>query len=105
MGNITVSDNVISEIAYRSICSVYGVEPDDKDFKKLRKNISVERTPEDNVIINVKLEAPYGENILEFSKNIMKTITENVSQMTEKVVEAVNVVVIGVSEREFNKNS
>jgi len=35
----------------------------------------------------------------------MKTITENVSQMTEKVVEAVNVVVIGVSEREFNKNS
>jgi uncharacterized alkaline shock family protein YloU len=105
MGNITVSDNVISEIAYRSICSVYGVEPDDKEFKKLRKNISVERTPEDNVIINVKLEAPYGENIPEFSKNIMKTITENVSQMTEKVVEAVNVVIIGVSEREFNKNS
>jgi len=68
MGNITISDNVISEIAYRSICSVYGVEPDDKEFKKLRKNISVERTPEDNVIINVKLEAPYGENILEFSK-------------------------------------
>ncbi|MGQ9856223.1 MAG: Asp23/Gls24 family envelope stress response protein [Fervidobacterium sp.] len=103
MGNITVSDNVIAEIAYRSICSVYGVEPDNKEFKKFRKNIDVERTPEDNVIVNIKLEVPYGENILSFSENIMKSVTENVSQMTDKTVEAVNVVVTGVSDKEFSK--
>jgi len=98
MGNITVSDNVISEIACRAMCSVYGVEPEDRDFKKFKKNISVERTPEDNIIINVKVEISYGQNIVQFSQNLMKAISENVTQMTEKVVEAVNVVVINVSE-------
>jgi len=105
MGNVTVSDSVITEIAFRSICSVYGVEPENKDVKKFRKNIAVERTPEDNVIINVKLEVPYGENILEFSRNIMKSIADNISQMTEKVVEAVNITVVGVSDKEFSKTN
>lgn len=103
MGNITVSDNVIIEIAYRTICSTYGVEPDDKDFKKQRKNISVERTPEDNIIINIKLDVPYGENIVDFSKNIMKNVSENVSQMTDKVVEAVNVTVNSIFEKTESK--
>ncbi len=104
MGNVTISDNVISEIAYRSICSAYGVEPDNKEFKKIRKNISVERTPQDNVIINVKLDIPYGENILEFSKKIMKNVRENVTQMTDKVVEAVNIVVLGISDKDFSQS-
>jgi len=72
MGNITVSDNVVSEIAYRAMCSVYGVEPEDRDFKKYKKNISVERTPEDNIIINIKVEVPYGETWLIFSKSHVK---------------------------------
>ncbi|MGC8902219.1 MAG: Asp23/Gls24 family envelope stress response protein [Fervidobacterium sp.] len=104
MGNITVADNVIIEITYRSLCSVYNVQPDDKEFKKQKKNISVERTPEDNVIIKVKLEVPYGENILEFSKNVMKVISENVVQMTDKVVESVNVTVVNVFEKAETNN-
>lgn len=103
MGNITISDSVIIEIAYRAICSAYGVEPDDKDFKKQRKNINVERTPEDNIIINIKLEVPYGENIVDFSKNVMKNVTENVSQMTDKIVEAVNITVNNVFEKTETK--
>lgn len=98
MGNITVSDNVVSEIAYRAMCSVYGVEPEDRDFKKYKKNISIERTPEDNIIVNVKIDVPYGENLVNFSQNLMKVIAENVSQMTEKVVEAVNLVITSISE-------
>lgn len=98
MGNITVSDNVVSEIAYRAMCSVYGVEPEDRDFKKYKKNISIERTPEDNIIVNVKIDVPYGENLVNFSQNLMKVIAENVSQMTEKVVEAVNLVIASISE-------
>jgi len=98
MGNITVSDNVVSEIAYRAMCSVYGVEPEDRDFKKYKKNISVERTPEDNIIINIKVEVPYGENLVNFSQNLMKVVAENVTQMTEKVVEAVNLVITSISE-------
>lgn len=101
MGNITVSDNVITEIAYRAICSIYGVDEKNKDFKKQRKNISIERTPEDNIIINLKLEIPYGENILDFSKNVMKTVSENVTQMTDKIVEAVNVNVINIFEKQL----
>ncbi|MGB4263376.1 MAG: Asp23/Gls24 family envelope stress response protein [Fervidobacterium sp.] len=98
MGNITVSDNVVSEIAYRAMCSFYGVEPEDRDFKKYKKNISIERTPEDNIIINSKIEVPYGENLVNFSQNLMKVIAENVTQMTEKVVEAVNLVITSITE-------
>ncbi|ABS59962.1 MULTISPECIES: Asp23/Gls24 family envelope stress response protein [Fervidobacterium] len=104
MGNITVADNVIVEIAYRALCSVYNVPLEDKEFKKQKKNITVERTPQDNVIINVKLEVPYGENILEFSKSVMKAISENVSQMTDKIVEAVNVSVLNVFEKSEENN-
>ncbi|MFN3691964.1 MAG: Asp23/Gls24 family envelope stress response protein [Fervidobacterium sp.] len=100
MGNITVSDNVITEIAYRSICNIYGVDQNNKEFKRQRKNISIERTPEDNVVINLKLEIPYGENIIEFCKNIMKSVSENVTQMTDKVVEAVNVTVVNIFEKQ-----
>lgn len=103
MGNITISDSVIIEIAYRAICSAYGIEPDDKDFKKQRKNINVERTPEDNIIINIKLDVPYGENIVDFSRNVMKNVSENVSQMTDKVVEAVNVTVNSIFEKTESK--
>jgi len=103
MGNITISDSVIIEIAYRAICSAYGIEPDDKDFKKQRKNINVERTPEDNIIINIKLDVPYGENIVDFSRNVMKNVNENVSQMTDKVVEAVNVTVNSIFEKTESK--
>lgn len=104
MGNITISDSVIIEIAYRAICSAYGVEPDDKDFKKQRKNINVERTPEDNIIINIKLDVPYGENIVDFSRNVMKNVSENVSQMTDKVVEAVNIIVNNIFEKAENRS-
>lgn len=98
MGNITISDSVISEIAYRTICQIYGVEPENKEFKKNKKNIQIDRTPEDHVVITIKLEVPYGENIVEFSKNIMKNVAESVSQMTDKVVDAVNVAVVSVYE-------
>ncbi|MFN6991544.1 MAG: Asp23/Gls24 family envelope stress response protein [Fervidobacterium sp.] len=100
MGNITVSDNVITEITYRSICNIYGVDQNNRELKKQRKNISIERTPEDNIIINLKLEIPYGENIIDFCKNIMKSVSENVTQMTDKVVEAVNVTVVNIFEKQ-----
>lgn len=99
MGNITISDSVISEIAFRALCQVYAVEPENKEFKRFRRNISVDRTPQDNVVVNIKLEVPYGENIVEFSKRVMKVVSENIAQMTDKVVEAVNVVVVNVLEQ------
>lgn len=99
MGNITISDNVISEIAFRALCQAYSVDPDNKEFKKFKKNISVDRTPQDNVIVNIKLEVPYGENIVSFSKQVMKLVSENISQMTDKVVEAVNVTVVNILEQ------
>lgn len=98
-GSINISDEVIKEIAYRSFLEVLGISPDEKYAKKLKKNVEIERTPDDNVIVYLKTDAPYGESIVEFGKKIMQNVTENIQRMTELQVSAVNVTITNVVEK------
>lgn len=98
-GSINISDEVLKEIAFRSFLEVLELSVDDKDAKKLKKNIEIERTPDDNVIVNVKTVAPYGKSLVEFGKKIMQNISENIQRMTELQVSAVNVSIIDVVEK------
>jgi len=98
-GNINISDEVLKEIAFRSFLEILEINPNEKEAKKLKKNIEIERTPDDSVIVYVKTAAPYGKSIVEFGKRIMKNISENIQRMTEIPVTAVNVSVIDVVEK------
>lgn len=98
-GNINISDEVLKEIAFRSFLEFLEINPDEKEAKKLKKNIEIERTPEDSVIVYVKTVAPYGKSIVEFGKKIMKNISENIQRMTEISVTAVNVSIVDVVEK------
>ncbi|ABR30707.1 hypothetical protein SU69_04320 [Thermosipho melanesiensis] len=96
-GSINISDEVLKEIAFRSFIEI--LNPEEKDVKKLKKNIEIERTPDDNVIVYVKTVAPYGQSLVEFGKKIMKNISENIQRMTELQVTAVNVSITDVVEK------
>ncbi|ANQ53688.1 MULTISPECIES: Asp23/Gls24 family envelope stress response protein [Thermosipho] len=96
-GSINISDDVLKEIAFRSFIEV--LAPDEKDVKKLKKSIEIERTPDDNVIVYVRTVAPYGQSLVEFGKKIMKNISENIQRMTELQVSAVNVTITDVVEK------
>jgi len=98
-GNINISDEVLKEIAFRSFLEILEINPEEKEAKKLKKNIEIERTPEDSVIVYVKTVAPYGKSIVEFGKKIMKNISENIQRMTEISVTAVNVSIVDVVEK------
>ena len=101
-GSIEISDSVLKEIVYRNLSEILGINPEDsKAQKRLRKMINVTRTPEDHVIVNIKdLAVPYGEKITDFAKKIMERIKEDIERMTEIPVDAVNVEVTDVVEKE-----
>ncbi len=98
MGNINIADSAIVEIVYRTLSELFSRNPEDKEFKKYKKGIQVDRTPEDNLIINLRLDLPYGVNVKEFSSNVMKNVSEKVYEMTEKNVESVNLFIQNIVE-------
>ncbi len=100
MGNFQVADNVVADMTYRAICELFGKEPEDKNFKKNRKGISVEFTPEETYLITVKLDLPYKTNVLEFSTAVMKKVKERVSELSGKNVERVNIVIQDIESAE-----
>ncbi len=100
MGNFQVADNVVADMAYRALCELFGKDPEDKNFKKNRKGISVELMPEEKYVITAKLDLPYKTNVLEFSIAVMKKIKERVSELTGKSVERVSVIIQDVESAE-----
>ncbi len=101
-GQIEISDNVLKEIVFRNLADHLNVKVEDtKTVKKLRKMIQISRTPEDHVVVNIKgLAVPYGERIPDFVGALIKRIKDDIERMTEIPVEAVNVEVADVVEKE-----
>jgi len=98
MGSIEISDNVVKEIAARSIFSVLGIEKNDKKQKKIRKSLSIDRNPVDSVTVSVKISVPLGKPIPELAREIMEKVKSDIERMTELTVESVNVVVEDIEE-------
>ncbi|MEN3008469.1 Asp23/Gls24 family envelope stress response protein [Pseudothermotoga sp.] len=96
-GTIDISDNAIREIAFRSACSVLDLT-DERKQKKLRKSIDVDRTPEDSIIVSMKVTAPFGRPFIEIARKLMEQVKLDIERMTDQQVIAVNVVIDDVEE-------
>ncbi len=100
-GKIEISDSVIKEIIFRAAVEYMGIENDQKEQKKLRKNIVINRTPEDHLEITIKdVAAPYNTSLKKYAEGLMKKVKETVERMTEMVVESVNVQIGDIVEPE-----
>ncbi len=96
-GNIEISDSVIKEIAVRSVSEFLEIS-DEKDIKKVKKSLSIQREPEGSVVVNLKIDVPYGEPIPDYVSKLMEKLKNDIERMTELTVEAVNVTVEDVFE-------
>lgn len=98
-GTIDISDNVIREIAFRSACSVLEIT-DEKKQKKLKKSIDIDRTPEDNVIVYMRISVPFGKPFIEIARKLMEQVKLDIERMTDQQVASVNVTIEDVEESE-----
>ncbi|MCD6550788.1 Asp23/Gls24 family envelope stress response protein [Thermotoga sp.] len=97
--NIEISDGVIKEIAIRSIEEFLG-DVGSKVIKKIRKSLDVTRNPDDSLVIEFKIDVPYGEPIPEYVSKLTEKIKHDIEMMTSMRVESINVAVENVFERE-----
>ncbi len=103
-GTIEISDSVIKEIIFRSIVEYMDIGDNAKEQKKLRKNIGLQRTPEDHLIITLKISVPFKikdkrNQIPEYVGNLMKKLSEDVESMTEMKIESIKVKVEEIVEK------
>jgi len=96
-GTIDISDNAIREIAFRSACSVLELS-DEKKQKKLKKSIDIDRTPEDSVIVSMRITVPFGKPFIEIARKLMEQVKMDIERMTDQQVTSVNVTVEDVEE-------
>jgi len=96
-GNIEISDSVIKEIAVRSVSEFLEIS-EEKSIKKVKKSLSVQREPEGSVVVNLKIDVPYGEPIPDYVSKLMEKLKNDIERMTELTVEAVNVTVEDIFE-------
>ena len=103
-GIIEISDSVLKEIIFRSAVEYMELENSPKEQKKLKKNIGLQRTPEDSLIISLKISVPFKikdkrNQIPQYVGNLMKKIKEDVERMTEMKVETIKVKVEEIVEK------
>jgi uncharacterized alkaline shock family protein YloU len=98
-GKIEISDNVIKEIIFRAAVEYMKIEDNQREQKKLRKNIVIQRTPEDHLEITIKdVTAPYNTSLKKYAEELMEKIKETVERMTEMQVDSVNIQIGDISE-------
>ncbi len=91
-GKIEISDNVIREIIFRAAVEYMKIEDNQREKKKLKKNIVIQRTPEDHLEITVRdITAPYNTSLKKFAEDLMLKVKETVERMTEMPVDSVNI--------------
>ncbi|HEY8542981.1 MAG TPA: Asp23/Gls24 family envelope stress response protein [Pseudothermotoga sp.] len=102
IGSIDISDNAIREIALRSVFSVLEIT-DERKQKRVRKSLEIDRSPEDNITINLKIGVPFGKPLVEMGQKIMERVKSDIERMTELQVVAVNVTIEDIEEGEEQK--
>ncbi len=91
-GKIEISDSVIKEIIFRAAVDYMKIEDNQKEKKKLKKNILIQRTPEDHLEITIKgISAPYNTSLKKYAEDLMFKVKDTVERMTEMAVDSVNI--------------
>jgi uncharacterized alkaline shock family protein YloU len=65
----------------------------EKIEKDLSKNIKIVHNEDDSLSLNLKIPAKYGENIVEFSKKVQKSIKEELEKMSEIFITNVDITI------------
>lgn len=71
---------------------------DEKKQKKLKKSIDIDRTPEDSVIVSMRITVPFGKPFIEIARKLMEQVKMDIERMTDQQVTSVNVTVEDVEE-------
>jgi len=92
-GEITISETVLRDITFKTVEKFMKEEKiyNQKIEKELAKNIRIVHNEDDSLSLTLKIPAKYGENIVEFSKNIQKAIKDDLERIAEVYVSNIDV--------------
>lgn len=94
-GEITISETVLRDITYKTVEKFMKEEKiyNQKIEKELAKNIRIVHNEDDSLSLTLKIPAKYGENIVEFSKKVQKSIKEELEKMSEIFITNVDITI------------
>jgi uncharacterized alkaline shock family protein YloU len=92
-GEITISETVLRDITFKTVEKFMKEEKiyNQKIEKELAKNIRIVHNEDDSLSLTLKIPAKYGENIVEFSKKVQKSIKEELEKMSEIFITNVDI--------------
>ena len=94
-GEITISETVLRDITYKTVEKFMKEEKiyNQKIEKELAKNIRIVHNEDESLSLTLKIPAKYGENIVEFSKKVQKSIKEELEKMSEIFITNVDITI------------
>ncbi|PNR88383.1 hypothetical protein X925_07115 [Petrotoga sp. 9T1HF07.CasAA.8.2] len=92
-GEISISENVLKDLVFKSVEGYLKEQKvyNEKIQKDLQKSIKITINDDASVSISLKVPAKYGQNIVEFSKNIQKVIKDDLEKIAEVYVSNIDV--------------
>ncbi|MBL5980749.1 hypothetical protein NAAC61_00750 [Petrotoga sp. 8T1HF07.NaAc.6.1] len=92
-GEISISENVLKDLVFKSVEGYLKEQKvyNEKIQKELQKSIKITINDDASVSISLKVPAKYGQNIVEFSKNIQKAIKDDLERIAEVYVSNIDV--------------
>ncbi|RAO99633.1 hypothetical protein PW5551_02390 [Petrotoga sp. 9PW.55.5.1] len=94
-GEIITSENVLKDLVFKTVETFLKSQKmyNDKIQKDLQKSIKIVVNDDQSVSVSLKLPAKYGENIVEFSKEVQKSIKEDLEKIAEAYVSNVDIAI------------
>lgn len=94
-GEISTSENVLKDLVFKTVETFLKSQKiyNDKIQKDLQKSIKIVVNDDQSVSVSLKLPAKYGENIVEFSKEVQKSIKEDLEKIAEAYVSNVDIAI------------
>ncbi|MGM0639943.1 MAG: Asp23/Gls24 family envelope stress response protein [Thermotogota bacterium] len=94
-GEITISETVLRDITYKTVEKFMKEEQifNQKIERELSKNIRIVHNEDDSLSLTLKIPAKYGENIVDFSKKVQKSIKEELEKMSEIFITNVDITI------------
>ncbi|POZ92541.1 Asp23/Gls24 family envelope stress response protein [Petrotoga halophila] len=92
-GEISISENVLKDLVYKSVEGYLKEQKvyNEKIQKELQKSIKIIINDDSSVSVSLKVPAKYGENIVEFSKNIQKAVKDDLERIAEVYISNIDV--------------
>ncbi|PNR96537.1 Asp23/Gls24 family envelope stress response protein [Petrotoga olearia] len=92
-GEISISENVLKDLVFKSVEGYMKEQKvyNEKIQKDLQKSIKITINDDSSVSVSLKVPAKYGENIVEFSKNIQKAVKDDLERIAEVYISNIDV--------------